>query len=48
MKKGEAIGEKRFAELTKYLIQDKRDTDLIRAISDDTYKEKLYQEYGIK
>ena len=40
-------GEERFAHLTQLLIDDNRSEDLSRAIADKSYRELLYQEYGL-
>lgn len=44
---GMAQGEKRFACLTKVLIQAERYEDLNRAVADDSYRAKLYRELNI-
>ena len=41
-------GEKMFAELTRRLIEDKRTDDLLKSTHDEVFREKLYQEYGMK
>jgi hypothetical protein len=53
--KGRAIGraeslgliEKRLADLLVFLIVEKRNDDLKQALLDKSYREQLYEEYGI-
>lgn len=47
-KEGRKEGEELFAALTQKLLKDSRNEDLLRAISDMKFREKLYKEYGIK
>lgn len=47
-KEGRKEGEELFAALTEKLLKDSRNEDLLRAISDMKFREKLYKEYGIK
>jgi len=44
---GKALGEDLFARLTSRLIEDKRTSDLKRAVEDKEYRKMLYEEYGI-
>ena len=47
-KEGLRKGESRLAELLQILSAEGRDDDIRRAISDQIYREQLYQETGIK
>ena len=47
IKEGIKEGEERFASLVKKLIEENRQDDILRAASDDVYKQQLYKEYGI-
>lgn len=44
---GIRIGEDRLNHLYEKLMRDHRSDDLVKAISDKVYREKLYQEYGL-
>ena len=44
---GEERGEDRLNRLNEKLMKNHRIDDLTKAISDKTYREKLYQEYGL-
>ena len=44
---GIRIGEDRLNHLYEKLMKDHRSEDLMKAISDKAYREKLYQEYGL-
>ena len=44
---GIRIGEDRLNRLNEKLMKDHRLDDLMKAISDKAYREKLYQEYGL-
>ena len=44
---GEERGEDRLNHLYEKLMKDHRSEDLMKAISDKAYREKLYQEYGL-
>ena len=44
---GIRIGEDRLNQLYEKLMRDHRSDDLVKAISDKVYREKLYQEYGL-
>ena len=44
---GIRIGEERLNHLYEKLMRDHRSDDLVKAISDKVYREKLYQEYGL-
>ena len=44
---GIRIGEDRLNHLYEILMRDHRSDDLVKAISDKVYREKLYQEYGL-
>lgn len=48
IKEGLRKGENRLAELLQILSAEGRDDDIRRAISDQMYREQLYQEAGIK
>ncbi len=45
---GREEGEMSFAILTKKLLGDSRQEDLLRAADDQEFREKLYREYGLK
>lgn len=47
MEKGIAQGEQRMAKLCSLLFQDNRQDELERVMSDGTFRETLYREYGI-
>lgn len=47
LEQGLKEGEQRFALLTEKLLTDKREKDLLRAVSDKNYREQLYLEYHI-
>ena len=44
---GEERGEDRLNRLYEKLMKDQRSDDLMKAISDKAYREKLYQKYGL-
>ena len=44
---GREEGEKRFSELLQILMEEKRDDDLSRVISDKGYREQLYSENNL-
>ena len=44
---GSRIGEDRLNHVYELLMRDHRSDDLVKAISDKVYREKLYQEYGL-
>ena len=44
---GIRIGEDRLNHLYEKLMKDHRSEDLMKAIFDKAYREKLYQEYGL-
>ena len=44
---GIRIGEDRLNHIYEKLMRDHRSDDLVKAISDKVYREKLYQEYGL-
>lgn len=44
---GKAEGEECFAKLTKELLRDARADELLRATTDKSFRDKLYQEYAI-
>ncbi len=46
-KVGEKAGEERFAALTKCLLTDKRNEELMRISTDPAYREQLFLEYGL-
>ena len=46
-KRGEKCGEKRFASLASVLMASERLDDLSRAISDETFRGALYQEFEL-
>lgn len=46
-KRGEKRGEARYKSLCDHLLKDGRIEDLKKAVSDETYTEKLYKEYGL-
>lgn len=45
---GEAKGEAYFVALTERLLRDSKPEDLLKAVDDKAFREKLYKEYGIK
>lgn len=47
MEEERAEGEKRFAVLTRVMIQNGKTDELLKATSDLVYREKLYQEYKL-
>ena len=47
LKQGLQEGEERFARLTCLLTDANRSVDLSRAIADKSYRDLLYQEYGL-
>lgn len=47
LEKGIAQGEQRMAKLCSLLFQDNRQDELERVMSDGTFRETLYREYGI-
>ena len=47
VKKGVRKGENRFASLAAALMDSKRLDDLSRAISDETFRDSLYQEFTL-
>lgn len=48
IEKGIETGTECFAALTKKLIQESRAEELLRATEEKEFREKLYEEYGIK
>ena len=46
-KMGRREGIHSFAELSKILLQQNRQKDLLRALEDEKYLEQLFQEYRI-
>ena len=48
IKEGLCKGENRLAELLQILSAEGRNDDIRRAISDQVYREQLYQEAGIR
>lgn len=46
-KRGKKQGEKRLNNLNEKLLNDNRIDDLKKAITDESYREKLYKEYGL-
>ena len=44
---GEALGEARFAKLTKVLIEAGKTEELLCATEDMKYRKELYEEYGL-
>ena len=46
-KRGVKRGENRLNELNEYLVKDGRIDDLKKAIVDEIYREKLYEEYHL-
>lgn len=48
VERGIGQGEKLFAELTRKLMEDTRTDDLLKAACDESFREKLYREYGMK
>lgn len=47
MEEGEKKGEKKFADLTAILIRESKSEELLKAASDEEFREKMYQKYGI-
>ena len=47
MEEGEKKGEKKFADLTAILIRESKSEELLKAASDEGFREKMYQKYGI-
>lgn len=47
IKKGEIIGEDRFAKLSAALLEVNRLDDLKKAVSDISYRENLYKEFKL-
>lgn len=45
--KGREEGEELFAQLTRLLIQNSCEHDLLRATEDKAYRQLLYEEYGL-
>ena len=45
--RGEKRGEARHKALCDHLLKDGRIEDLKKAVSDESYTEKLYKEYGL-
>ena len=41
-------GETQFAMLTEKLVHDSRSEELLKAVNDVEFREKLYQEYGMR
>lgn len=48
MESGRKEGEALFGVLTNMLLNDSRTEELRKAATDEQYREKLYEEYGIK
>lgn len=48
VQEGFAQGEALFATLTKKLLSEGRNEDLMRATSDEKYRKELYEEFKIK
>ena len=46
-RKGEKIGQERFGKLSLFLIKDKRLEELEKAVDDEKYRQKLFEEYEI-
>ncbi len=46
-KKGEARGEERMGKLSELLVSMDRTKDIIKAVQDITYRQKLYKEFGL-
>ena len=44
---GVYVGEKRTNQLYRYLIEQSRMEDIVRATADAVYREELYQEFGL-
>ena len=44
---GKKLGEKMLAELLMLLNEDGRSSDIIKALQDEEYRQKLYKEYNI-
>ena len=45
---GERNGEQKFAALAGRLMADFRTKDLEKAVNNETFRRKLYREYGMK
>ena len=45
---GERNGEQKFAALAGRLMADSRTKDLEKAVNNETFRRKLYREYGMK
>ena len=45
---GRIEGETQFAMLTEKLMHDSRSEELLKAVNDVEFREKLYQEYGMR
>ena len=46
-KKAEREGEERMGRLSELLVQLNRSMDIVKAVQDVTYRQKLYQEFGL-
>ena len=46
-KRGMELGENRANQLYRYLIEQKRMEDIVRATADEEYREKLYKEFNL-
>ena len=46
-KRGMELGENRANQLYRYLIEQNRTEDIVRATTDEEYREKLYQEFNL-
>ncbi|MCI5712711.1 MAG: hypothetical protein PUB46_07485 [Lachnospiraceae bacterium] len=44
---GVDVGEKRTNQLYRYLIEQSRMEDIVRATADAAYREELYKEFGL-
>ena len=45
--KAEREGEERMGRLSELLVQLNRSMDIVKAVQDVTYRQKLYQEFGL-
>ena len=45
--RGMELGENRANQLYRYLIEQNRMEDIVRATADAVYREELYQEFGL-
>ena len=45
--RGMELGENRANQLYRYLIEQKRMEDIVRATADEEYREKLYKEFNL-